>query len=173
MMEVPNMFLFELFFYHVLFLVIRLKNLDCLFMHVTSRIALPLERDVDSFLECCGTHYFPNESPHDSAEERQRAHSKESATCYNEKNMEEFMTRSPFMEMIGVGAVESMTRPGAIKTHLPFSKQPYSPQAKYVYVSRNPYDCCVSYFYHCKSFPSTTSPMLPSIRSSICSSKVE
>lgn len=69
------------------------------------------------------------------------------------KNMDEFMLRSPFMEMIGVGAVESMPRPGAIKTHLPFSKQPYSPQAKYIYVSRNPYDCCVSYFYHCKSFP--------------------
>ncbi|XP_050036934.1 sulfotransferase ssu-1-like isoform X2 [Dermacentor andersoni] len=68
------------------------------------------------------------------------------------KDMEEFMRRSPFMEMIGAGAAESMPRPGAIKTHLPFSHQPYSPQAKYIYVSRNPYDCCVSYYYHCKSF---------------------
>lgn len=69
------------------------------------------------------------------------------------KNMDEFMLRSPFMELVGAGAAETMPRPGAIKTHLPFSKQPYSPQAKYVYVSRNPYDCCVSYYYHCKSFP--------------------
>lgn len=69
------------------------------------------------------------------------------------KNMDEFMLRSPFMELVGAGAAETMPRPGAIKTHLPFSKQPYSPQAKYIYVSRNPYDCCVSYYYHCKSFP--------------------
>lgn len=69
------------------------------------------------------------------------------------KNMDEFMLRSPFMELVGAGAAEAMPRPGALKTHLPFSKQPYSPEAKYIYVSRNPYDCCVSYYYHCKSFP--------------------
>ncbi|KAG0444287.1 hypothetical protein HPB47_013963 [Ixodes persulcatus] len=39
-------------------------------------------------------------------------------------------------------------KPGALKTHLPFHKAPYGPEAKYVYVCRNPYDTCVSYFHH-------------------------
>ncbi|KAL1425329.1 hypothetical protein MTO96_019270 [Rhipicephalus appendiculatus] len=43
--------------------------------------------------------------------------------------------------------------PGAIKTHLPFNRVPYSPQAKYIFVARNPYDCCVSFYHHTRAFP--------------------
>uniref|UniRef100_L7LWJ3 Putative sulfotransferase n=1 Tax=Rhipicephalus pulchellus TaxID=72859 RepID=L7LWJ3_RHIPC len=46
-----------------------------------------------------------------------------------------------------------MPRPGAIKTHLPYHLQPMSPEAKYIYVTRNPYDCCVSFYHHTRSFP--------------------
>lgn len=69
------------------------------------------------------------------------------------KDMDDFMRRAPFLELLGTAAVESMPRPGAIKTHLPYSLQPQSPEAKYIYVTRNPYDCCVSFYHHTKSFP--------------------
>ncbi|GBL76482.1 Sulfotransferase 1 family member D1 [Araneus ventricosus] len=46
-----------------------------------------------------------------------------------------------------------MTRPGAIKTHLPYHLTPRSEEAKYIYVTRNPKDCCVSYYHHMKSIP--------------------
>ncbi|CAN7995492.1 unnamed protein product [Ixodes hexagonus] len=64
----------------------------------------------------------------------------------------DLMLRSPWLELLGAEAAEKMVRPGAIKCHLPFHKQPYSVKAKYIYVARNPYDCCVSYYYHLKSF---------------------
>ncbi|KAH7972565.1 hypothetical protein HPB52_013436 [Rhipicephalus sanguineus] len=44
-----------------------------------------------------------------------------------------------------------MVRPGLLKTHLPFNLQPYSPRAKYICVTRNPYDVCVSFYHHFKS----------------------
>ncbi|XP_064487657.1 sulfotransferase ssu-1-like [Ornithodoros turicata] len=64
----------------------------------------------------------------------------------------DFFRSSPFLEMFGAEAVEAMERPGLIKTHLPYSKTPKHPQAKYVYVCRNPKDCCVSFYYHTKGF---------------------
>ncbi|XP_065294475.1 sulfotransferase ssu-1-like [Dermacentor albipictus] len=69
------------------------------------------------------------------------------------KDMDDFLRRAPFLDMLGSGAVESMPRPGAIKTHLPYSLQPQLPEAKYIYVTRNPYDCCVSFYHHTKSIP--------------------
>ncbi|XP_076318809.1 sulfotransferase ssu-1-like [Tachypleus tridentatus] len=69
------------------------------------------------------------------------------------ESFEEFQRLSPFMELTGTGIVETMPRPGAIKTHLPFNMQPYSLQAKYIYVTRNPFDCCVSLFHHSRTLP--------------------
>ncbi|CAN8009540.1 unnamed protein product [Ixodes pacificus] len=65
----------------------------------------------------------------------------------------EFEAKSPFLIFTGAQGAEEMPRPGAIKTHFPFDKQPYSKEAKYLYVTRNPYDCCVSYYYHMKNTP--------------------
>ncbi|KAH7984947.1 sulfotransferase ssu-1 [Rhipicephalus sanguineus] len=59
----------------------------------------------------------------------------------------------PFLEMQGAESVEDMKKPGPIKTHMPFRLQPYSKDARYIYVTRNPYDCCVSYFYHTRDMP--------------------
>lgn len=67
--------------------------------------------------------------------------------------MELMFKFSPFLEMIGADSVRNMTRPGAIRTHLSYGVIPYSERAKYVVVARNPYDCCVSYYYHLKNFP--------------------
>ncbi|KAL1485192.1 hypothetical protein MTO96_032110 [Rhipicephalus appendiculatus] len=62
-------------------------------------------------------------------------------------------TTMPFLEMQGAESAEAMPRPGAIKTHMPFHLHPYSKEAKYIYITRNPYDCCVSFYYHTKSVP--------------------
>ncbi|CAN7985621.1 unnamed protein product [Ixodes pacificus] len=69
------------------------------------------------------------------------------------KDIADFMLRSPWLEFLGPEVVEKMARPGAIKCHLPFHKHPYSEKAKYIYVTRNPYDCCVSFYYHVRSIP--------------------
>ncbi|GFQ69097.1 sulfotransferase 1 family member D1 [Trichonephila clavata] len=57
----------------------------------------------------------------------------------------------PFLELRGAKSAENMSRPGAIKTHLPFNLAPWSEQAKYIHIARNPKDCCVSYYYHHQS----------------------
>ncbi|CAN7940824.1 unnamed protein product [Ixodes hexagonus] len=69
------------------------------------------------------------------------------------KDYQDYLSRSTFLEYTGAEPIKKMRRPGAIKTHLPFSKLRYSGQAKYLYVARNPYDCCVSFYHHTKSFP--------------------
>ncbi|KAK8788873.1 hypothetical protein V5799_021350 [Amblyomma americanum] len=69
------------------------------------------------------------------------------------KDYEQFSDNTPFLEMVGAARSIQRTRPGAIKTHLPFNRQPYNPQARYLYITRNPFDCCVSYYYHTKHLP--------------------
>lgn len=56
----------------------------------------------------------------------------------------------PYLEMQGAESAAEMARPGAIKTHMPFHLQPHSKEAKYIYITRNPYDCCVSFYCHTK-----------------------
>uniref|UniRef100_A0A023G6L5 Putative sulfotransferase ixodes scapularis sulfotransferase n=1 Tax=Amblyomma triste TaxID=251400 RepID=A0A023G6L5_AMBTT len=65
----------------------------------------------------------------------------------------DFMLRSPFLELLGAESVHRMTGQGPIKTHFPFDRQPQHPESKYIYVTRNPYDCCVSYFHHVRNSP--------------------
>ncbi|CAN7995751.1 unnamed protein product [Ixodes hexagonus] len=69
------------------------------------------------------------------------------------KDRAEFRLKTPFLECTGVECLAMMPGPGAIKTHLPFHKQPYSREAKYFYITRNPYDCCVSDYHHTKILP--------------------
>ncbi|KAG8177592.1 hypothetical protein JTE90_028313 [Oedothorax gibbosus] len=57
---------------------------------------------------------------------------------------------SPFLEHQGSKEAETLERPCILKTHLPFGRAPWSDKAKYICVSRNPKDCCVSYFHHYK-----------------------
>lgn len=65
----------------------------------------------------------------------------------------DIMRLTPFLEVVGAEGVPATPQPGTIKTHLPFNKHRYSVKAKYIYIARNPYDCCVSYYYHTKFFP--------------------
>ncbi|XP_037499461.1 sulfotransferase 1B1 [Rhipicephalus sanguineus] len=64
------------------------------------------------------------------------------------KDPVEFALASPFLELLGAEAAFKMPRPGAIKTHMPFGKIPYSKDAKYITIARNPFDVCVSFYYH-------------------------
>ncbi|XP_042902650.1 sulfotransferase ssu-1-like [Parasteatoda tepidariorum] len=58
----------------------------------------------------------------------------------------------PHLEDDGKDVVEKLPRPRIIKTHLPFHLIPKNKQAKYIYIARNPKDCCVSFFHHTKGF---------------------
>lgn len=68
-------------------------------------------------------------------------------------NYFEFQMRTPFLEFNGTKMLDAMPAPRLLKTHLPFDKQPYHKDAKYVYVARNPKDCCVSFYHHTRSIP--------------------
>ena len=59
----------------------------------------------------------------------------------------------PHLEEVGSRFVETLPEPRVIKTHLPFAMTPWHPQARYVYVARNPFDCVVSFFHHTRGFP--------------------
>lgn len=69
------------------------------------------------------------------------------------KDILDVILRMPFLEIQGAGAATHGLKPGALKTHLAFHKHPYSEDAKYIYITRNPYDCCVSFFHHTRKFP--------------------
>lgn len=59
----------------------------------------------------------------------------------------------PHIEEVGRAAVEALPAPRLIKTHLPATLFPVVPEARYVYVVRNPFDCVVSFYHHTRGFP--------------------
>ncbi len=63
----------------------------------------------------------------------------------------------PHLEEVGREFIETMaTVLGGhrlIKTHLPFDIVPNNPRAKYIFVTRNPMDCVVSFYHHTVGFP--------------------
>ncbi|KAL3208773.1 hypothetical protein MRX96_038832 [Rhipicephalus microplus] len=65
----------------------------------------------------------------------------------------EVTPESTFLEKLGLDAIEKCARPRIVFTHLPFQLVPFSDQAKYIYVIRNPKDCCVSFYHHTKTIP--------------------
>ncbi len=62
----------------------------------------------------------------------------------------------PHLEEVGSETTEKLPvfngRYRLIKTHLPYNMTPINSQAKYLYVARNPKDCCLSFYYHTKGF---------------------
>ncbi|KAG8191542.1 hypothetical protein JTE90_019606 [Oedothorax gibbosus] len=59
----------------------------------------------------------------------------------------------PFLEVAGAEGIKNVKRPCAFKTHLPFRLTPWSDKAKYIYVTRNPKDTCVSFYHHMANMP--------------------
>lgn len=72
------------------------------------------------------------------------------------RTLADFLLASPYLELTGAESAEKMVRPGPLKTHLPYHLKPHSSQAKYIYVARNPYDVCVSYYYHTRALTPTS-----------------
>lgn len=60
---------------------------------------------------------------------------------------------SPHLEETGGEFIAKLNKPRIIKTHLPFDLTPYSGNSKYIYIARNPKDCCVSFYHHTRGFP--------------------
>jgi len=58
----------------------------------------------------------------------------------------------PHLEEVGAQRVRELAQPRLIKTHLAFERTPWSDQAKYLYVARNPFDCAVSFYHHTRGF---------------------
>ncbi len=58
----------------------------------------------------------------------------------------------PHLEQVGKETIEKLPKPRVIKTHLSYKLTPYHPQAKYIYVARNPFDCAVSFYHHTRGF---------------------
>jgi hypothetical protein len=58
----------------------------------------------------------------------------------------------PFLETVGSEAVEKIPSPRVIKTHLSYDFIPKNPNAKYIFIIRNPKDCLVSFYYHTRGF---------------------
>ncbi|KAM7299725.1 putative salivary sulfotransferase [Ixodes scapularis] len=67
------------------------------------------------------------------------------------KTFAEFNKRAPFLEVQGLR--EASGAPRLLRTHLPMNRLRLSDKAKYVYVARNPWDCCVSNFHLMQDFP--------------------
>ncbi|XP_064489150.1 sulfotransferase ssu-1-like isoform X3 [Ornithodoros turicata] len=58
---------------------------------------------------------------------------------------------SAFLEKLGLAGIESAQHPRIVFTHLPYSLTPHSESTKYIYVTRNPKDCCVSFYHHTRT----------------------
>ncbi|XP_040079639.2 sulfotransferase ssu-1-like [Ixodes scapularis] len=68
------------------------------------------------------------------------------------KSFNEFLEKAPFLE---VQEVKTTASPRLLRTHSSMSKLRLSEKAKYIYVARNPWDCCVSCYHFIRGTPST------------------
>ncbi|XP_054710945.1 sulfotransferase ssu-1-like [Uloborus diversus] len=66
---------------------------------------------------------------------------------------EEYFKSNLFMEMTNLEKIENKDKSCILKTHLPFDRINFSPEAKYIYVARLPSDCVVSFYHHVRFFP--------------------
>ncbi|CAN7941756.1 unnamed protein product, partial [Ixodes hexagonus] len=69
-------------------------------------------------------------------------------------NYREFVKKAPFLEFQGEASFHDQPAPRTIRTHLPVDKIRFNGRAKYIYVARNPWDCCVSCYHFVKALPS-------------------
>lgn len=68
----------------------------------------------------------------------------EKAACRNGG----YALATTFFELVGKERLAALPEPRIITSHLAYDLIPKSSGARYIYVVRNPKDCCVSYFYH-------------------------
>lgn len=63
-------------------------------------------------------------------------------------NYAEFHRWCPYPELTGMRYVIEMEPPRFLKTHFPYDHQPKNRKAKFIYLTRNPLDVCVSFYYY-------------------------
>lgn len=66
-------------------------------------------------------------------------------------NFIEFHKRAPYPELIGIRYLNEAQPPRFLKTHFPYEHQLKNPKAKFIYLTRNPLDTCVSFYYYVRS----------------------
>ncbi|KAL3199786.1 hypothetical protein MRX96_013451 [Rhipicephalus microplus] len=72
-------------------------------------------------------------------------------------HLNEFRRMCPFIDANGSGVAEDPLRTGPIMTHSPLRVLKRASCAKYIYITRNPYDCATSYYHFLKGItPKTT-----------------
>lgn len=69
------------------------------------------------------------------------------------KDLREFARRAPLIEMQGEGTLSGSKFPQLILTHLRLGRFAYRREAKYLYIARNPWDCCASMYHFFKELP--------------------
>ncbi|MFL2547122.1 MAG: sulfotransferase domain-containing protein [Candidatus Rariloculaceae bacterium] len=58
----------------------------------------------------------------------------------------------PHLEETGAEFVRSLPSPRVIKTHFTYEQTPSHPDARYITIARNPFDCVVSFYHHTRGF---------------------
>ncbi|KAL1474200.1 hypothetical protein MTO96_038163 [Rhipicephalus appendiculatus] len=71
-------------------------------------------------------------------------------------HLAEFRRACPFIDANGSGVAEDPLRTGPIMTHSPLRVLQRASCAKYIYITRNPYDCVVSYYHFLKGITPKT-----------------
>ncbi len=66
---------------------------------------------------------------------------------------ESLTDRFPHLEEVGAESVAAMEQPRLIKTHLTLESTPFAAAARYLVITRNPFDCAVSFYHHTRGFP--------------------
>lgn len=56
------------------------------------------------------------------------------------------------IEKMGADYCDKLTKPRLLKTHFMYKNCPVQPNAKYIFVARNPKDCLTSYYFHNRNF---------------------
>ncbi|KAK8786454.1 hypothetical protein V5799_023770 [Amblyomma americanum] len=63
-------------------------------------------------------------------------------------NYAEFHRWCPYPELTGMRYLNEMQPPRFLKTHFTYEQQLKNPKAKFIYLTRNPLDVCVSFYYY-------------------------
>ncbi|EEC14497.1 salivary sulfotransferase, putative [Ixodes scapularis] len=65
----------------------------------------------------------------------------------------EMAKRTPLLENQGTRWLDDVPPPRTIRTHLQKLRDNFSEEAKYIYLARSPWDCCISFYHTVKSLP--------------------
>ncbi|XP_077531185.1 sulfotransferase ssu-1-like [Haemaphysalis longicornis] len=68
-------------------------------------------------------------------------------------NYMEFHKWTLYPELTGMHYLNKAQPPRFLKTHFPYEHQLKNPKAKFIYLTRNPLDTCVSFYYYVRGAP--------------------